>query len=150
MANLLGNFKDFYNRVEALKGRELAKTLLILFPVFVLFGLFFGYFILLPLNKGEFNLFPSFANPAAQEVSNTVVMEGKVAYINPNNNPGDNISYVLEDAKGKELIFLKANDQKLAVAEGLSVRVTGLKVKTPVSKKDVLVVEEITINSGTQ
>jgi len=70
-------------------------------------------------------------------------------YINPSFYPNDNLSYVLVDRSGKQVILLRAKDQKLSIAEGLYVKVKGVVMKTKDGKNDVLNVSEVIINNAT-
>ena len=53
-------------------------------------------------------------------------LKGTIKYTDPANYPGENISYKLVDKDGNDLILLKSEDEKLKVAENLSVEVQGL------------------------
>jgi len=74
------------------------------------------------------------------------IYEGKVSYLGGTNL--DNIKYVLTDLLGKDVILLKASDEKLTVVEGLRVKVSGVIGKTK-DGKDYLLVEEVIVNSAT-
>ena len=73
-------------------------------------------------------------------------LKGRIKYTNPANYPEEDISYKLVDKDGKDLILLKCEDEKLKVAENLSVEVRGLQTKTKAGK-NVLIVEEIIISN---
>lgn len=73
---------------------------------------------------------------------------GKVVFTEPNQYPQQNISFVLVDKKGAEMILLKADDQKLQLAEGHYVTLYGMKAKTLDNKKDVLLVSRVVISAS--
>ena len=72
-----------------------------------------------------------------------ITYEGRITYLDPKIYPEDEITYVLAKTTGEEIILLKAEDEKLAVADGLYVKVRGLLSKTAKDKKDVLIVHEV-------
>jgi len=85
-------------------------------------------------------------NKASSEQVLKKIYEGKVSYLGGTNL--DNIKYVLTDLLGKDVILLKASDEKLTVVEGLRVKVSGVIGKTK-DGKDYLLVEEVIVNSAT-
>ena len=72
---------------------------------------------------------------------------GRITYLSPQLYPEDEISYVLTDSSGKEVILLKAEDQKLMVSEGLFATVSGRMKKTADKKEDVLLVDEVIVKN---
>lgn len=142
MLNLL---KKTYDRAEEIKGPRLIKLFLLIFAIFIPVGIVFGYFINNMLNKSEI---PAVDVTRAQ-VDNGKFYEGRITYIDPNFYPEDRISYELVDSGGKVVILLKATDQKLVVAEGHGAKVYGKLSKTLDGKKDVLLVDKVMINNGT-
>lgn len=74
--------------------------------------------------------------------------EGRIVYIGGAFYPNDEISYVLEDSSGNDVILLKAKDQKLEVSEGLFATVYGRLTKTMDGKKEVLIVERIVVKNA--
>ncbi|HBY10281.1 hypothetical protein A2473_01665 [candidate division WWE3 bacterium RIFOXYC2_FULL_42_13] len=136
--------KDIYNNAEALKGRKLITVTIVLSIVFLGIGIFIGYLNNLILKKGEISSETVLPPPVADT---TIVLEGRVAYTNPEYYPGDEISYVLTDASGKEISLLKAEDDKLALAEGLNVKVRGDEMRTESGTK-YLMVREVIINAA--
>jgi hypothetical protein len=137
--------KQTYDRVEETKGRKLINLLLIIFVVFVLLGLLIGYFTSFLLNRDELdNLYPENGEQAeAAEVE----YEGRIRYLDPMTYPNDDISYVLVDNSGREIILLRATDQKLVVAEGHNVTVYGTMQKTSDGQTDVLLVKRVGIKN---
>ena len=143
MINLL---KNLYNKIESLRGKSLIIFGLVVIVIFLIVGITIGYFTNDELNQNEtaeqrptVNLDPN----AMQEY------DGKIQYIDPSRYPQDKITYKLVDPNGKEIILLKAKDDKLKLAEGLTVKVKGTKGKTVDSKNDYLLVKEIQINTST-
>ncbi|KKS31413.1 hypothetical protein A2380_03445 [candidate division WWE3 bacterium RIFOXYB1_FULL_43_24] len=136
--------KDIYNSVEVLKGRRLVILTLVLSIAFLGVGIFIGYLNNLILKQGEISTETALPPPI---IDPSVILEGRVAYTNPEYYPGDEISYVLTDTSGKELYLLKAEDDKLALAEGLNVKVRGVKMTTQAGT-EYLLVREVIINAA--
>ena len=76
-----------------------------------------------------------------------VSYEGVITYVDPQLNPGEGISFLLNNSTGEEMILLKSNDQKLEVSEGHFVKVFGTKKKTSTGK-EYLLVERIVLKNG--
>lgn len=76
-----------------------------------------------------------------------VFYEGVITYVNPHFYPEDDISYVLTDRSGEDIILLKASDQILVATEGMYAKVYGNVAKTKDRKSSVLVVERVVINN---
>ena len=136
--------KDIYNNAEALKGRRLITATVALSIVFLGIGIFIGYLNNLILKKGEISMDTVLPPPVADT---TIVLEGRVVYTNPEYYPGDEISFVLTDASGKEVSLLRADDDKLALAEGLNVKVRGDEMRTKSGTKYSMV-REVIINAA--
>ncbi|KKS05498.1 hypothetical protein A3K01_00745 [candidate division WWE3 bacterium RIFOXYD1_FULL_43_17] len=136
--------KDIYNNAEALKGRKLITVTVALSIVFLGIGIFIGYLNNLILKQSETETDTMLPPPV---VDTTVILEGRVAYTNPEYYPGDEISYALVDASGKEVALLRAEDDKLALAEGLNVKVRGTELRAKSGTK-YLLVEEVIINAA--
>ena len=136
--------KDIYNNAEALKGRKLITVTVALSIVFLGIGIFIGYLNNLILKQSETQTDTVLPPPV---VDTTVILEGKVAYTNPEYYPGDEISYALVDGSGKEVALLRAEDDKLALAEGLNVKVRGVELRAKSGTK-YLLVEEVIINAA--
>ena len=136
--------KDIYNNAEALKGRRLITATVALSIVFLGIGIFIGYLNNLILKKGEISMDTVLPPPVADT---TIVLEGRVVYTNPEYYPGDEISFVLTDASGKEVSLLRADGDKLALAEGLNVKVRGDEMRTKSGTK-YLMVREVIINAA--
>lgn len=136
--------KDIYNNAEALKGRRLITVTVALSIVFLGIGIFIGYLNNLILKQSETKTGTTLP-PVA--VDTRVVLGGRIAYTNPEYYPGEEISYALVDSSGKELILLRAEDDKLALAEGLNVKVRGNEMYTKSGTK-YLLVEEVIINAA--
>jgi len=119
-------------------GKHLTRLLLAIFAVFLIVGLSVGYLV----NQiGDENDGEQSTQKDTQEN-----YEGIVSHTNPAFYPQDNISFVLTSSSGKEIILLKATDQKLEVAEGHFVTVYGKKRKTT-DDKLYLLVEKIVIKN---
>jgi hypothetical protein len=84
-------------------------------------------------------------NTVVEEKAPTA-FEGKVSYVG---DMGNNVSYALTNAEGKDVVLLKSPDSKLKIVEGLHVKVSGIFVKGVNNQKDTLIVKEIIINNGT-
>lgn len=143
---MLDLLKQFANKIEAIKGRKLLMLLIVLFVVFTIIGISIGYFTSGGLNKDEITQSNDIGNEVTQ-IEKTY-LEGKIVYVNPEFYPEDNVSYKLVDSAGKEIVLLKAKDQKLSIAENLNVKVAGKVGKLKDGKTDVMVVEEIIINNA--
>lgn len=144
MRNLLRNVHD---KAEGLEGTKLAVVLALTFVVFLGIGVIINYFTNYSLNNDEF----LGRRNDDQDVTNYVeetFEEGIITYVDPNFYPGEGISFYLADYAGKQIILLKALDQKLEVSEGLSVKVYGKKTTTSDKKKDVLLVERIVVKNS--
>ncbi len=144
MLNLLKNAHD---KAEGLEGNKLAVVLAVTFVVFLGIGVIINYITNNSLNKNEFFNGNSSDSDVVKYVEETFE-EGIITYVDPNFYPGENISFYLADLTGKQIILLRANDQKLEVAEGLSVKVYGKKTQTSDKKKDVLLVERIVVKNS--
>jgi uncharacterized protein YneF (UPF0154 family) len=139
--------KDLYNKFETLKGAKLYLTLIAVFTVFLIIGVAIGYFRYTKLNNNELTDNEKSLNQlTAQKTSE---YEGKVSFINPNFYPDDKISFVLQGSDGNDIILLRSKDQKLSIAEGLHVKLTGTVVKTKDGKKEILIVDKVMIKNAT-
>ncbi len=136
--------KDIYNRAEALKGPRLIVITGVLSIIFLGFGILIGYINNRILNTDE----PSLDSVATMPVTDvSVTYEGKVSYTNPEYYPGEDISYVLTDSEGKDVILLRSDDAKLSIAEGLFVKVEGRESRTKSGTK-YLLVKEVILNAS--
>jgi hypothetical protein len=142
MLNLL---KRLYIKIEALKGKKLLVVLLFTFTSFTLVGIVAGYFINTRLNKDEKGISQTQVAAPAEEKK---FYEGKVLYVNPELYPLDRVSYSLNDSTGKVLYLLRVNDQKLALAENLTVKIYGKISKSQDEKMDVIDVSEVVIKNA--
>src|SRR3989344_6386817 len=140
MLNLL---KTLHNRAEEYKGKRLLVLLAIIFVIFVLLGILFGYII----STTSGNITEKLSNEPNVTDQTGTIYEGRISYVDPKTYPDDNISYVLLDKKGKQIILLRTQDQKLVVAEGHFAKVTGNVSKTIDGKKDVLEVAVILLKN---
>ncbi|MBU1132915.1 hypothetical protein KKG08_01435 [Patescibacteria group bacterium] len=136
--------KDLYFKVENLKGKKLIYTIAVIFLVFILVGVLIGYFMTPRLSEDEV-----VGNDIESPSSPKTYYEGKIEYINPEFYPLDDISYSLVDSDGKQIYLLKSVDQKLSIAEGLFVKVSGKMSKLKDKKTDVLIVDEVVIKNAT-
>lgn len=143
---MLALLKNIYQKTETIKGKKLLYLISIVFFVFLLLGILFGYITSLILNKNEtINIDTS--DQTTQTSKDEKTYEGTIRYVNPALYPNDKISYALVDGDGKEIILLKSADQKLAIAENLNVKVTGNLIKNADKTKDVLMVTKINIRN---
>ena len=142
MMNLL---KSLYLKIEELKGRKLAVTLLLVFISFTIVGIVGGYFINGSLNKNEV---PVGGNEVVIASKEKRYYEGRITYVNPEMYPLANVSYTLNDPSGKVVILLRAKDQKLSIAENLNVKVGGTLSKLE-NGTEVLDVTEVIIRNVT-
>jgi len=128
-----------YDKAEEYKGRRLIKLLVIIFVVFIAIGLAVGYVV------GTLSPEPEVEVETTGEIPQDS-FEGTVTFIEPFFNPEDDITFVLTDKKGNEIILLKAEDQKLDVSEGHEATVYG-KVKKTTTGKDYLLVDKVVIRN---
>lgn len=147
---MLELLKNLYFKIESLKGKKLIIVLAVTFVsftlIFSLIGISVSYFITRGLKENEK---PKSAGGALiSPKSVKTYYEGKITYVNPQLHPLDNVSYALTDSSGKELFLLKADDQKLSIAENFNVKVTGRMEKLSDGKTDVLLVEEVIIKNA--
>ncbi len=142
MTNLL---KQLHDRAETLKGKKLAFVLLGSFVLFILIGAISNYTIKKLLKSSEIS-----ENNVEETLvdENSDTYEGIVTFVDSNFYPNDNVSFYLADQQGKEIILLKAKDQKLQVSEGLHVIAQGKKVKTKDGKKEILEVDKVIIKQN--
>ena len=142
---MLELLKNLYLKIEGLKGKKLIIVLAVVFVSFTIIGISVGYFMTRGLKENEKpkNSGSTFISPKSEKT----YYEGKITYVNPQLYPLDDVSYALTDSSGKELFLLKADDQKLAIAENLNVKVTGRMEKLSDGKTDVLMVEEVVIKN---
>lgn len=140
--------EDLLNKVREVEsnytGRRLVYMLIGIFVFFVVVG--FGVRVL----WDSLNSTNNATNTSINQAENEIYYTGKVAYVNPQLYPNDDISYVLVDSSNKTIILLKGTssaDAKLNVAEGLWGRLYGTVTKTADGKKDVLIVDRIILNS---
>jgi len=144
---MLDLLKSLYLKVEELKGKKLIIVLIIAFVSFILLGILVGYFMTKGLKEDE-KASDTYTPTLVSPKNDKSYFEGKVVYVNPQLHPLDNVSYALTDSSGKELFLLKSNDQKLALAENLNVKVAGRMGKLKDGETDVLLVEEVIIRNA--
>ena len=137
---------NLYSKAEELKGKKLIFVIAAFFLLFLLIGLIIGVISNSKLNKNELNSNPTSVDTASGQ---KVYYEGKVAYVNPQLYPGENISYSLIDSSGKEIFLLKSKDARLSVVEGLFVKISGKMSKLKDGKTSVLIVDEVIIKNAT-
>lgn len=119
---------------------NLLRSLSIIFVTFVFIGFGLGYLI----NK---YIYVEKEVPKVEvAIEEEKPFEGTITYIDPNLHPQDAISYVLVDKSGKDVILLKAKDQKLEVAEGHFATLYG-SVKKSSTKEEYLMVDRIVIKN---
>jgi hypothetical protein len=115
----------------------------ILFIVFVFFGILIGYFTDFRLNGDEITPVDNGNGTDITQAGYT----GKITYLDPSYYPGEDISHVLVDEEGNDIILLRSKEQILEVAEGLTATVYGVRLRTK-SGEDVLLVKEVTITNA--
>lgn len=138
MFNLL---KSLYMYTQALRGRKLVLLLVAVIIIFLPLGIVIGKFTQSPLNKNELPL-----STTSVALTAKVLRVGKVVYVNPNTFPLDKVRYVLQESSGKE-ILLASKDQKLALAEGLVVQISGVLKKSADGQNEFITVDQVIINS---
>lgn len=135
--------KRLYDYFENIKGKKLYFIAIGLTLLCLAIGLAVGQLLplLTPSNPKEPEIKQN-QQPQTTEIERT----GKIVFTNPENYPGENISYKLIDEKAKkELILLKAADEKLKFVEGTTAKLIGRLEKTT-RGEDVLFVEKIVFN----
>ena len=142
---MLDLLKRLYAKTEELKGKKLLVVLVFTFTLFIFIGIVGGYFMNQRLNKDEKSNDQTRVMPPVVERK---YYDGKVLYVNPELYPLENISYSLNDSSGKTLYYLRTNDQKLALAENLNVRIYGQISKMQDGKTDVIDVSEVVIKNA--
>lgn len=123
-------------------NRRLARLLFYIFVSFVALGLTIGYVV---GKIGERNAAQQ--TPPQEVVEEQISYEGTITYIEPFLHSEDKISYVLVDKSGKDVILLKATDQKLEIAEGHYATFYGKK-KVTSKGEDYLLVDKIVIKNA--
>ncbi len=146
---MLSLLKKLHDKAEGVKGKNLFFLIVSVFVAFTLVGILIGYFSNKYLNDAE--LMDEFGNILDFEKSNQKesMFEGKIKYVDPNMYKADEVEHVLVDSSGKQIILLKAKDEKLAVAENLYAKLYGKVTRSGDNKSDILVVERISISNGT-
>jgi len=139
---MLDLLKKIHDKAEEYQGRRLLNLLLVVFLSFTLIGMGIGLLIALPRRNSRpvGNGSPTATTPPEEKS-----YEGRVVYVDPRFYPQDDISYYLEGSDGKMLYLLKADDEKLAVAEGHYVRIFGNITKTADGENEVLLAEKVVI-----
>jgi len=125
--------------------KKLLIVLLNTFVVFLLVGIVVGYIRDLGLKKDET---PVTIDTNSKNSSQKASYDGRVMYIDPKQYEADNVKYALYDTKDKEIILLKATDQKLELLEGIFVTVKGDTVMSKSGKKEILIVSEVVMNAA--
>ena len=138
------NLKESFARLENLRGRKLVIFLLLLFILFILVGIYVGNIIPLRLKNNETDL-----ETVVSEVSEVEMQQyaGKVVYRDPKFFPMDDVSFLLEDDKGKEIVLLYSKDEKLTVVEGLNVIVFGALKRSNDNMHDILIVDRVVVRN---
>ena len=140
MSNLLSRINE---KTDKTTPSNLLKLGVLIFIIFVPIGLLMGNLISMSLNIPETNN----VTPVNNNIDTTkeTFYEGTITYINPNMYPNDEITYVLKDDEGNDVILLKSYDQKLAVAEGHKAKVYGSVMKSSNESNTILVVNKVVI-----
>lgn len=131
---------------EPTTKKNVYLNLLKIFAVFLVVGMVIGYFIPQDLTVDETGY--STEDYATQSMGGMKSYDGVITYIGDYEYPQDNITYVLTDSQGNDIILLKANDQKLDIVQGLFVKVTGKMTKTLDGSEEVLQVTQVTLKHG--
>ena len=145
--SMLKLLKTLIDKVENLKGKKLLYALIVVFVSFTVIGILVGYFINKGLNEDETKKGSGDTTVVTPKEEKTYY-EGRVLYVNPLMYPGEKVTYLLTDSSGKTILLLKSNDQKLALAENLYVKVTGKMEKLSDGTTDVLNVVEVVIKNA--
>lgn len=132
--------KNTYDYFETIKGRRLLFVVLFSFLAFLLVGVLLGQLPAMLEQNTAVTVPEKFIKT---NDSSLVERSGKVVYVDPSLYPGEGISYKLIDTAGKDIILLKASDDKLKIIEGASVKLRGRIVKTANGKSEVLFVDQI-------
>jgi len=140
---MLDLLKNLYHRAELVTGKRLYLLFGITFTVFLLAGLFIGYFTRRPLNSDETKP-PSGTEAKVYNVS--VERKGRITFTDPAMYPKDKVKYVLIEETGEE-VPVRSTDDKLELVQGLDVVVSGKFMPSKDGGKDVLVVEEVIIRN---
>ena len=141
---VMPNFaSDLYLKSENVKGRKLVLVLVLIVISSLLLGILITNITSKLLKKDE----PPLNNGSGIQIKESNQFEGKVVYVDPIIYPGEDVSYLLEDNEGNEIVLLKADDEKLTVVEGFNVVLFGKLTKSKDKKNDILMVEKIVIKS---
>lgn len=120
------------------KGKFLKIFLIGAIILLTIVGIIF-YFKLQKLTKNEQNI------NDVETVQQPTYYVGKVIYVG---NQGNFVAYSLVDLDGKEIVLLRADDERLKIVEGLSVKITGDLVKGENGQKDTVMVKEVLLQNG--
>src|SRR3989344_5091638 len=145
MSNLLTQIND---KTEKLTAPNLIKLGILIFIIFVPIGLLLGNFMSMSLNIPETNDATSLNNNIGNSAEK--FYEGIITYVNPRTYPKDNISFVLKDEEGNDVILLKSDDQKLAVTEGHKAKVYGSLTKSSDEGNNILIVSKVVFRNVTK
>lgn len=141
--------KTLYVKTENIKGKKLLILLSSIFAVFIIIGAGLGYIISSYLNLYEPTDINELQNQNPSDSQPVEVMyEGRVRFIGDDFYPGENISYMLVDNNGEQVMLLRAKDQKLEVVENLSVTVFGFPAKTMDGETEILEVTKVNITDA--
>ncbi|MEK7595113.1 MAG: hypothetical protein AAB443_00775 [Patescibacteria group bacterium] len=140
---MLPAVKKLYDYFEGFRGKKLVVLVACVFTLFALLGLILGQLPNFLKNTKGAKKEDSSENVTLQDPAQKL---GKVVYVNPDTYPDENISYKLVDAQGKDIILLKADDDKLKFVEGATVKLKGKVERTNDGKKEVFFVEQVVYN----
>ncbi len=141
MFNLL---RKINSNLEAMEAKKLLIVLLNVFVIFLLAGVIIGYVRDLGLKKAENS---QIDETSLTDPSKKNSYDGRVMYIDPKQYEEDGVKYALYDTNDREVILLKAADQKLDLLEGIFVTVKGDIVMSKSGKKQILIVSEVVMNA---
>jgi flagellar basal body-associated protein FliL len=124
--------------------QRMYRVMSILLVTLLVVGGLIAYVNSIKLNKNE----SSSSDDSKTQSTAPVTYKGIVTYLGEDMYANDGITYSLTNSNGDDIILLKSSDQKLSIAQGLYVTVTGKKGKTLNGESDVLQVTEVTLNGS--
>lgn len=137
--------KKLNENLDSMGFRKLIIVLLNVFVVFLVIGLIAGYIRESTLKQAEP---PKLDQSTDFNQNSRNSYEGRVTFIDPLLYKEDNVKFALYDTSDREIILLKAADQKLDLLEGMFVELTGNTVKTKDGQNNILIVSEVTMNAS--
>ncbi len=115
--------KKIHDYFENFHGKKLIFLFAGIFVASLIIGLLIGQIpALLDKKPNEPIYVPK---DPGKKVEDLIERSGKVVYIDPSKYPDDGVSYKLIDRDGKDIVLLKASDDKLKLVEGAFVTLRG-------------------------